>query len=390
MQMHGFRQALALTVTAVRSIPQRLGASLVTVIGVVTVMAVLVTMLALGEGLERLAQTGSRPDRVTVISAGAQSSLASSVSRATLDKVLDKPGIRRDAQGKPLVAGVVLMIIDGVTRTNHHGAIGFFAAGPQWRQIWPDVQVVEGRYFDPGLHELLVSQRIRDRFKGMDRGDTVKARGTDWKIVGVYKDTGGFFDNSLVADADTVIAAFPQTTYSMLSVILRSPGDFNSFKKSVTGDPTLAANVQTEDEANESVIKGLRGVLDFISYFIASLMGIGAACGALSSLYAAVDSRTREIATLRAIGFGSGAVVTSVLAEGMLLAIPAALLGAAIAWFLFNGHVVVASGLSFHMTVTPHLVVVGLCWAIAIAAIGGLLPAIRAAGLPVAMALRAS
>jgi len=388
--MHGFRQALALTVTALRSIPERLGTSLVTVIGIITVMGVLVTMLALGEGLERLAQTGSRPDRVSVIAAGAQSSLASSVSRSTLDKVVDKPGIRHDAQGKPLVTGVVLMIIDGVTKKNQHGSIGFFAAGPQWRQIWPNVQVVEGRYFQPGLHELLVSQRIRNRFKGMDLGDTVKARGTAWKIVGVYQDTGGFFDNSLVADADTVIAAFPQTTYAELSVILESPADFDTFKNAVTSDPTLSATVQTEDEANEAVIKGLRGVLDFISYFIASLMGIGAACGALSSLYAAVDARTREIATLRAIGFSSGPVVTSVLAEGMLLAIPAALLGAGIAWWLFNGHVVVANGLTFHMTVSPHLVVVSLCWAIAIAAIGGLLPAIRAARLPVATGLQAS
>jgi putative ABC transport system permease protein len=388
--MRGFQQALALTTTALRSIPQRLGASLVTVIGVTTVMAVLVTMLALGEGLERLAQTGSRPDRGTVIAAGSQSSLTSTVSRSTLDKVVDKPGVRHDAQGKPLVTGVVLMIIDGVTKTNQRGGIGFFAAGPQWRQIWPKVQVVEGRYFQPGLYELLVSQRIRDRFKGMSLGDTVKARGTAWKIVGVYKDTGSFFDNSLVADADTVIAAFPHTTYSMLSVILNSPADFQTFKNAVTSDPTLSADVQTDDEANEAVIKGLRGVLDFISYFIASLMGLGAACGALSSLYTAVDSRTREIATLRAIGFGSASVVTSVLAEGMILAIPAALVGAGIAWFLFNGNVVVASGLTFHMTVTPHLVVVSLCWAIMIAAIGGLLPAIKAAALPVATALRAS
>ena len=387
--MHGFRQSLSLTITAVRSIPERVGASLVTVIGVITVMGVLVTMLALGEGLERLAQTGSRPDRVSVIAAGAQSSLASSVTRSTLDKVIDKPGIRHDAQGKPLVTPVVLMIIDGVTRKNRHGSIGFFAAGPQWRQIWPDVRVVEGRYFEPGLHELLVSQRIRNGFKGMNLGDTVNARGTAWKIVGVYKDTGGFFDNSLVADADTVVAAFPQTTYASLSVILQSPADFKTFKDAVRGDPTLSADVQTDEETSESVIKGLRALLDFISYFIGGLMGIGAACGALSSLYAAVDSRTREIATLRAIGFGSSPVVTSVLVEGLLLALPAAALGAGIAWFLFNGHIVVANGLTFHMTVTPHLVVVSLCWAIAIAMIGGLLPAMRAAQLPVATALRA-
>lgn len=388
--MHGFRQTLALTITALRGIPQRLGASLVTVIAVITVMGVLVTMLALGQGLEQLAHTGARPDRASVIAAGSQNSLQSSVTRATFDKVIDKPGVRRDAQGKPLASPVVLMILDGITKRNQHGSIGFFSAGPQWHQIWSDVHVVEGRDFQPGLHELLVSQRIRSRFKGMDLGDTVKARGTSWKIVGVYADTGGFFDNSLVGDAETVVAAFPQTTYAAISVILNSPADFPAFKQAVTSDPTLSATVQTEDEANESVIRSLRDVLNFISYFIASLMGIGAACGALSSLYAAVDSRTREIATLRAIGFGSGPVVTSVLAEGMVLAIPAALLGAGIAWFLFNGNIVVAGGLSFHMAVTPHLVLIALFWAITIAALGGLLPAIRAADLPVATGLRAT
>ena len=388
--MRTVQQALTLTITALRSIPQRLGASLVTVIGVTTVMGVLVTMLALGEGLERLAMTGARPDRFSVVAAGSQSSATSAVTRSTLDKVVDKPGVRHDAQGKPLVTGVVLMVIDGVTRKNQHGSIGFFAAGPQWRQIWPYVHVIEGRYFQPGLYELLVSETIRNRFKGVDLGDTVKARGIAWKIVGVYKDTGGFFDNALVADADTVMAAFPNTTYAALSVILNSPADFQTFKNAVTSDPTLSADVQTDQESSETVIKGLRNVLDFISYFIASLMGLGAVCGALGSLYTAVDSRTREIATLRAIGFGAVPVVTSVLAEGLILAIPAALLGAGIAWVLFNGSAVVAGGLTFHMAVTPHLVVVSLCWAIAIAAIGGLLPAIKAAALPVATALRAS
>jgi putative ABC transport system permease protein len=388
--MFRLRQALALILTALQTIPQRVGSSLVTVIGVVTVMGVLVTMLAMGEGLEHLAQNDNRPDRAGVVAAGSQSSLGSSVPRATLDKVVDKPGVRHDAQGRPIVTGVVLMILDGITRQNRHGSIGFFAAGPQWHLIWPNVHVTEGRDFQPGLQELLVSQRIHERFKGMDIGDTVKARGTSWKIVGIYKDTDSFFDNSLVGDADTVLAAFPQTTYAALSVILNSPADFQAFKKAVTSDPTLSADVKTDAEGSESVIKGLRNVLDFISYFIASLMAIGATCGALSSLYAAVDSRTREIATLRAIGFGPGPVILSVFAEGMILAIPAALLGAAIAWLLFNGHVVVAAGLSFHMTVTARLVLISLAWAISIAAIGGLLPAIKAARLPVATGLRAT
>ncbi len=224
----------------------------------------------------------------------------------------------------------------------------------------------------------------------MDVGDTVKANGIPWKVVGVFKDTDSFFDNSLVGDVDTVLAAFPQSSYASISVILDSPGSFDTFKRAVAADPTLSVTVQTDREANDSVIRGQRTVLDFVSYFIGTLMGIGAACGALSSLYAAVDTRTREIATLRAIGFNAGAVVVSVLAEGMILAIPAALLGAAIAWVLFNGDAVVTGGLNIHMAVTPHEVVVALCWALAIALVGGFLPALKAADMQVATALRAS
>ena len=388
--MQVIRQVSTLIAAALRSIPQRLGASLVTVISITTVVAVLVTMLSLGRGVDRLARNTERADRVGVIASGSRNSLESSLNRATYDKIIDKPGIKHDAQGRPIISPVVVMIIDGVTRKNQRGPIGLFAAGPQWLQIWTNVHVVEGRYFRPGLHELIVSQRIRSRFKGVDVGDTVKANGIPWKVVGVFKDTDSFFDNSLVGDVDTVLAAFPQSSYASISVILDSPGSFDTFKRAVAADPTLSVTVQTDREANDSVIRGQRTVLDFVSYFIGTLMGIGAACGALSSLYAAVDTRTREIATLRAIGFNAGAVVVSVLAEGMILAIPAALLGAAIAWVLFNGDAVVTGGLNIHMAVTPHEVVVALCWALAIALVGGFLPALKAADMQVATALRAS
>jgi putative ABC transport system permease protein len=388
--MHAFRQVLTLIAAGLRSIPARLGASLVTVIGITTVVAVLVTMLSLGRGVDQLARNTERPDRAGVIAAGSRSSLESALNRATLDKIVDKPGIKHDAQGRPIVSPVVVMIIDGVTRQNQRGPIGLFAAGPQWQQIWTNVHVVEGRYFQPGLHELIVSQRIRSRFKNVDVGTTIKANGIPWKIVGVYKDTDSFFDNSLVGDVETVLSAFPQSSYGSISVILDSPASFDTFKKAVAGDPTLSVTVQTDREADDAVIRGQRTLLDFVSYFIGTLMGIGAACGALSSLYAAVDTRTREIATLRAIGFSPGAVVISVLVEGLILAIPSALLGAAIAWLLFNGDAVVTGGLNIHMAVTPHEVLVALFWALAIALVGGFLPALRAADMPVAAALRAS
>ena len=386
--MRGIRNALALTLAALRSIPQRLDVSLVTVISITTVMAVLVSMLALGQGVEYIAQSNVRADRATVVAKGAQSAMNSTLPRTALQILMDKPGIKRDAQGRPMLAGVFLTIIDAVTRQNLRDSVGLFASGPQWRAIWPEVEVVKGRYFTPGLNEIIVADRIQQRFKNFDIGDEVRTQGTSWKVVGIYRSKSRFFDNAVVADADTVLAAFPQATYTSFNVLLESPAAFDTLKKAITSDPTIQADLKTEAETNESVIKGIRGVLDFVSYFIGSLLALGATCGALASLYAAVDSRTVEIATLRAIGFGATPVVISVLAEGLLLALPAALLGASIAWYLFNGQVVVASSISFPMTVTLQLVIISICWSLAIALIGGLLPSIRAARLPVAMALR--
>ncbi len=388
--MRGLRHFLALTATALRSLPQRLGSSLVTVISITTVIGVLVAMLALGGGLESFSQTGVRADRVSIVSSGAQTVMDSSLAAADIPKILDMPGIRRDSQGAPMASGIVTQIIDGVTRKNQHGSIGLFAANTRWREIWPEVHLLAGRYFQPGLHELLISEVMRRRFKGVDLGDEVKIHGSPWRIVGVFKGNGGFFDDALVTDSETLLSALPQATYSAVDAVLESPASFPVLKQAVTSDPGLKAQVLTESEANETVIKSLRNVLDFVSYFIGGLMAIGAVCAALNSLYAAVAARTREIATLRAMGFGRGPIVGSVLAEGMILAIPSALIGAAAAWALFNENVVDAGGLTFQMSVTPHLLVVSICWAFGIALIGGLLPALRAASLPVAIALRAS
>jgi putative ABC transport system permease protein len=388
--MRGLSHFFALTATALSSVPQRLGSSLVTVISISTVIGVLVAMLALGQGLESFSQTGVRADRVSILYSGAQSSMDSSLAASDIPIIIDKPGIRRDSQGLPMASGIVTQVIDGVTRKNQHGSIGLFAANTRWREIWPEVHLLSGRYFRPGLHELLISEVMRRRFKGVDLGDEVNIHGSPWRIVGVFKGDGGFFDDALVTDSTTLLSALPQATYSAVDAVLASPASFGVLKQAVTSDPTLKAEVLTESEANGSVIKSLRNVLDFVSYFIGGLMAIGAVCAALNSLYAAVAARTREIATLRAMGFGRGPIVGSVLAEGMILAIPSALVGGAAAWALFNDNVVDAGGLTFQMSVTPHLLVVSICWALGIALIGGLLPAVRAASLPVATALRAS
>jgi putative ABC transport system permease protein len=231
---------------------------------------------------------------------------------------------------------------------------------------------------------------VRTRFKGFELGGHIRVHGEDWTIVGVFAAWGGLFDNDLVTDADTLNSALSRNNLNAITVVLDAPSSFAKFKKAVADDPTLDARAETEAEASQELFTALKGILDFVSYFVGGIMALGAVCGALASLYAAVDARRREIATLRAIGFSSGPVVLSVLIEGIVLAVPAALLGAAIAWYLFNGHVVAALGLTFPLTVSLHSVGVAVGWSLAIAVIGGFLPALRVADMPVASALRAT
>ncbi len=388
--MHALRYIWLLTLAAIRTIPERLGTSLVTVISIATVMGVLVAMLALSEGLEKFVQAGVSADEVVVVSSGAESALQSSLPKTMLASIADKPGVKRDAAGKPEVTGTLFLFINAVDKQNQRGTVSFFSVTPEWVTIHPEVHIIEGRYFRAGLHELIVSDLIRRRFRQFDVGDEVRVRGTPWKIVGAYHSTSTALEDSVIGDADTVLSAFPQSTFNVVDAVLESPSAFATFKSAVTSDPTLMADVKTQEEDNEAIIKSRRDLLDFISYFLGALMALGAACGALASLYATVDARKVEIATLRAIGFSAVPVVVSVLAEGMLLAVPAALVGAGIDWYLFNGHVVVAQAITFPMAVTPHLVGIALCWALSIAIIGGVLPSIRAARLPVATALRAA
>jgi putative ABC transport system permease protein len=385
--MHPLRQILALTASAIRSIPARLGASLVTVIGVTTVMAVLVALLSLGEGVTYLAGKNVRADRAVVLSKGASAS-NSFLTRANIAIIADAPGVKKDDHGKPLLTAGTLVQVDLITNDSQRGNV--FLIGFTNPAVYSEIRVVEGRYYRPGLHELIVSESVRSRYRDTGIGGHIQLHGEPWTIVGVFKDTGGFFDLNVFADGDTVLSAFGRNAFQQVVVQLDSAAAFDAFRHAVTTDPSLTVDVQTEAQNRLDTVKQLKGLLDFISYFVGGLMAIGALCGALSSLYAAVDARRREIATLRAIGFSSGPVVVSVLVEGIVLALPAAVLGAAIAWLMFNGNVISTVGLTFPLAVTPHLALISLFWAVGIALLGGLLPALRAADLPVATALRAT
>lgn len=386
--MRSFRQTAALTTFGLRSIPARLGASLVTVIGIMTVVAVLLSLLSMGEGAQVWETGQSRPDRAVVLSRGALSAFASRLTRDQIAVLAHEPGIRKDADGTPLVTTGSMVAVDVVTKSNERGTL--YLVGMTNHHVYPEIHVLAGHWPRPGLHELAVSRVAQRLDQGVQIGDRIRLRGSDWTIVGVFEDAKGVFEQVLFGDGETVLSAFGRDAYQQMTVMLDSPAAFPRFKQAVLADPSLKVDVYTEAANRETTFKGLRGLLDFVSYFIGTLMAMGAVCAALSSLYASVDARGREIATLRALGFGATPVLASVLFEGMLLALGAAIVGALIAWLVFNGMVIRAEGLTFPLVVSGHLVLISMLWALAIGLVGGLLPAVRAARLPVAFAMRES
>jgi len=385
--MRRLRQTAALTAFGLRSIPARLGASLVTVIGILTVVAVLVSLLSMGEGAQQWETGQSRPDRAVVLSKGAMTAGASHLTRDEIGILAHEPGVKQDANGNPLVTtGRMIAVDDVVTRANERGTL--YLVGQTNHHVYPEIHILAGHWPRPGLHELAVSKVAQRLDQGVELGDHVHLRGSDWTIVCVFEDAKGVFEQVLFGDGETVLSAFGQNAYQQMTVMLDSPSAYARFKQAVLADPALKVDVFTEAENREKTFTGLRGLLDFVSYFIGVLMAMGAVCAALSSLYASVDTRGREIATLRALGFQSTPVLASVLIEGMLLALGAAIIGALIPWIIFNGRVISALGLTFPLVVSPHLIAVSILWALAIGLLGGLLPALRAARLPVAVAMR--
>jgi putative ABC transport system permease protein len=368
---------------------QRMGAVLTIIIGVACAVGVLVSMLAMGIGMQRQAMENVRADRVILSSTGARG-FQSSIPRNEAVSARDLPGIKKDIEGAPIVIFTSLIPIEAHRRVT--GTRIFFplvGTTANLTQFRPEIRLTGGRMFQPGLNELIASNPCRRQFTGFEIGDRRSIRGIDWSIVGHF-DEGYALQCLVYADVDVLMSTFNRNTYNLVSVMLQSPADFATFRDALQANPTLHLEVQHEREAVLKDFKGLKGILDFASYFVGTIMAIGATLGAVNSLYAIVDSRRRELGTLRAIGFGSGAIIASILCESLLFALPGALLGGAVAWVFFNGLSATPFGYNFQLAVTPSLGLIGIAWALGMGLAGGLLPALRAARLPVATALRAT
>jgi putative ABC transport system permease protein len=391
-----FKQLAAAISMSLQTLPQRIGASSVIVIGIAGVVAVLVSVLAMGAGFRHTLADSGRADRVIILRGGSDAELNSNLTRADIDTISNAPGLARDPDGKAVLSNELVTVVNvPKIDTGTDANITLRGVGLELARVRPELKVVEGRMFRPAVRELIAGAGAAKQFRGLTVGSVLRLRNAEWKVTGMFTSNGDVHESELLADVDTVGSSIERNGYSSAVALLASATNFTSFKDALTSDPQLKVDVQREPDYYAAQSKALSKAINVVGNTVAVIMAIGAMFGALNSMYSAVAARGLEIATLRAIGFGAFPVLLSVMIEALLLSLLGGLIGASLAWLFFNGHSVSTLGgafaqVVFQLTVTRTLIVTGIVWACIIGLLGGFFPALRAARLPVAEALRAA
>ena len=388
-------QTIAVTVLGIRNIPQRMGSSIVAVVGIAGVVIVFVAVLSIGEGFKAAMTVAGSPSRALVMRGGADSEMTSAVSGTEAEVIKQAPGLLRD--GNRAVASAELYVLVDLNKRSTQTAANVPLRGiePAALHVRDEVKIVEGRMFEFGTNEAIVGQAAVRQFAGADLGSEIKSGELKLKIVGIFTAEGSVAETEIWADTRLLQGVYRRgNSYQVVLARLDSPASFDTFKNWLTTNPQLNVQVRRENEYYAAQSTTMTSLIQGVGYAIAALMGIGAVFGAILTMYTAVASRAREIATLRALGFNTGSVLVSVLTESMALAVLGGLIGGLVAYFGFNGYQTSTmnfqtfSQVAFAFAVTPSLLMRGLSYAIAMGFIGGLLPAIRAARLPISSALR--
>jgi putative ABC transport system permease protein len=387
--MNILRQIGIVSLINFRSIRLRLWRSLVIVVGMACVIGVLLSMLSLTEGMLQAYQDTGDPGRALVVSIGAQSEGNSGIARDKARIIMDAPGIAKAPDGSPMAdpginSGVPVMRLNG--RRAYNNLRGF---GPKGIMLRPEFHMVSGRMFRFGTRELIVGVSAKTQFQGMNIGDKVILPDGEWPIVGTFT-TGDLLDGQLIGDTETVMKAIRRPAYNSILVRLSSLNAFDEFKRALTTNPALSIDPYRQSDWYKKISSGFSTFFNVVAYGIGSIMAVGALFGCLNTMYAAVAARGREIATLRAIGYSAFPVAVSVVLEAAVLSVAGALIGAGIAWMLYDGKMGSFNTSIFKLTVSPALIGMAILWALAVAVLGGLFPSIRAARRPVVEALRAT
>jgi putative ABC transport system permease protein len=362
------------------------------------VVGVLVAVLAMAEGFRHTLESAGRPGRVILLRAGSDSELSSGVARDQAALLAALPGVARDGSGRPLASAEVVDMVDlprvGETHPNN---VPFRGVGAEAFAVRGELRMVEGRRFERGVREAIVGRQAARQFAGLDVGARIAFRDSDWTVVGVFETGGDVHESEIWSDAEVAMSAFRRTGFQSVTAALADPSDvgFVAFKDQVARDRRFSIGVWREPEYYARQAGVLATLIRVLGYTVAAFMAVGAMFGALNCMYSAIASRQVEIATLRAIGFGGLPVVVSVMIEALALALCGGAVGGALAYLYCDGATLSTlnfstfSQVAFAFRVTPALLLQGLGWALLIGIAGGLPPAIRAARLPVTLALRA-
>ena len=385
-------QTTAITSLNLKSIPERWGASLVIVVGLAGVVAVFTALLAMAEGFQSTLKSAGRVDVAMVLRGGSQAELNSALLRDQVTLIKQASGIAKDSDDQPLASAEMIVIAELAKKGDRSAQnVTVRGVGPKGLKLRPQVKIIEGRMFETGKRELIVGRGVTQQFEAkVDQ--TLRFRGSDWTVVGVFE-SGDANESELWCDVEVAQTSFNRQGFSSVRAVLDGANGMTMFKDALTADPRLSVDVQTEQEYYSGQTKQFRATIGVLAGIVTGIMGLGAIFAALNTMYAAVATRAREIATLRALGFGGLPVVLSVMIESLVLALIGGAIGAVIAYLLFNNLSVSTLGQNFTQVVfafkvTPALVVRGLIIAVIIGMFGGFLPAIRAARMPITTALR--
>lgn len=388
-------QIVAVTALNLRTLPQRLASSAVAVIGIAGVVVVLVSVLSIAAGFTAAMRDSGSPSRALVMRSGADSEMTSGISGPAVDLIKQAPGVSRDGT-TPLASAELYVIIDLPKRSTGSPAnVPMRGVEPSVWEVRREASIIEGRALQFGTSEIVVGRGASGQFAGLRVGDEVVSGQNRWTVVGLFEADGGVAETEIWADARVLQAAYRRgNTFQSVLAQLETTESFQAFSDWLTTNPQLNVQVRRETEYYAQQSRALSSLIRGVGFGIAALMGIGAVFGAILTMYTAVSTRAREIATLRALGFNAVAVVVSVMAESLALAALGGVIGGLVAYAAFNGYQTSTinfqtfSQVAFAFRVTPDLLGLGLTYALVLGLAGGLLPAIRAARLPIPAALR--
>jgi len=390
-----FAQIVAVTGMNLRNIPQRWSSSLVAVLGVGGVTLVLIALLSIAAGF-KVALEGSGSDDVAMIMrAGSTNELSGGFGSDTVSVVSDAPGIKKDG-GKPILSPELYVLVDGKMKGKEANTnLPLRGVSPMAPLVRKNFKLEEGRMFREGTNEVVVGEGVVQNYDGLEVGKTVKWGGANWTVVGRYTDMGGIAESEVWGDTRVVQQAWRRgNSFQSIRVKLQNAAALKTLKDALTKDPRVRIDVKSERDFYADQQKLMSNIIKYVGWTLAIMMGIAALFAALNTLYNAVANRVREIATLRALGFGGFPVVVSVLVEAMILGSVGGLIGGLLALVFLNGmHSSTMnwssfSQMTFAFTVTPGLMITGIIYGLILTFIAGILPGIRAARLPITAGLR--